>query len=286
MRMKRVRTAALASVVIGSLAGSVGLYAAVAATSAAEQTAAAPAPAPREAVQWAVGPASSIPTGQVQPAAVEALARMSRYLQSLSSAEIVAQGSLDVVNVEGQKIQIDGTTTIEMKHRGFVIHHANDLRSRDFYYDGSRFTMVAPKLNFYATVPAPPTNHEVLQSVYSNYGISLPLEDFFQWASVGAPGADQFLSAFSMGASLQDGVKTTHYAFRDAKLDWEIWIKDGAQPLPLKLSIVDRMSPARPAFTARLAWKLNPEIPDTKFTFKPTSDSKRIDMSEAKGPIQ
>jgi hypothetical protein len=285
--MKSFRTAFLIHASLGAAAafGAIGAMVAAAAAPSAQQDSAA-RPTPREAVQWAVGPASSIPKGEVQPAAVEALARMSRYLQSLASAELVARGSLDVVNVQGQRLQVDGTTTIDMKRRGFVIHHANDLRSRDFYYDGSRFTMVAPKLNFYATVPAPPTNHDVLEAVYSKYGLSLPLEDFFQWASVGAPRADQFLSAFSMGSSLQDGVKTTHYAFRDQQLDWEIWIRDGAQPLPLKLSIIDRSSPARPTFTARLSWKLNPAFPDSEFTFRPSADSKPIELSELKGGQQ
>ena len=205
---------------------------------------------------------------------------MSAFLKSLPAAELVADGSLDVVNVEGQRIQIDGRTTIKMKRRGFAIHHVNDLKSRDFYYDGKQFTMVSPKLNFYSTVPAPPTNHEVLEALYDRYGIRLPLEDFFRWADTGDARADRFASAFSMGAAMQGGVKTTHYAFREPQLDWEIWIEDGAQPLPRKLAIVDRTNPTRPTFTARLSWNLNPAISDSDFNFRPGPDAKPIEMAE------
>ena len=32
-----------------------------------------------------------------------------------------------------------------------------------------------------------------------------------------------------------DGVATDHYAFREADVDWEVWIQKGDQPLPRKL---------------------------------------------------
>lgn len=264
---------------LGKLLMPAAVSAVVAASAASAQaTPADPAKQVAQAVEQAVAPSAQLPRGVVQPEAIEALRKMSDFLKSLTSAELVAKGGLDIVNTEGQRIQIDGTTVIKMKRRGFVIHHVNDLKSRNFYYDGITFTMASPKLGFYATVPAPPTNEQVLETVYAKYGIRLPLEDFFRWDGTNSASTRQFVSAYSMGRSMQDGVSTTHYVFREPELDWEVWLKDGAEPLPVKLSIIDRTNPALPAFTARLSWRLNPVIAESDFTFKPGPDATRIAM--------
>ena len=80
-----------------------------------------------------------------------------------------------------------------------------------------------------------------------------------------------------------DGVKTTHYAFREPEVDWEVWIQDGDQPLPRKLAIVDRTDPAHPTFTSRLSWTVNPTLNDSDFTFTPGADSKKIQLATFKG---
>ena len=227
--------------------------------------------------------ADKILQGKVDPAAVDALRKMSQYLMSLNTIQIVGVGSLDMVTEAGQRIQFDGTTEYKVKRPGFVIHFMSDARSRDFYYDGRQFTMYAPNLGYYATVAAPATNREVLDKIYDQYGLRLPLEDLFSWNDVGNERAKNFRSATSFGTVTLDGVKTKHYAFREPEVDWEVWIQEGDQPLPRKLSIVDRTNPARPAFTTRLSWTVNPAFKDSEFTFTPSADSKKIQLATFKG---
>jgi hypothetical protein len=86
-----------------------------------------------------------------------------------------------------------------------------------------------------------------------------------------------------LGPTTIDGVKTTHYAFREPEVDWEVWIQDGNQPLPRKLSIVDRTDAARPTFTTRLSWTVNPTFNASDFTFTPGADSKKIQLATFKG---
>ena len=69
------------------------------------------------------------------------------------------------------------------------------------------------------------------------------------------------------------------YLSGEGDTDWQVWIKTGDQPLPLKLVIVDRTDPAQPAYVARLSWKLNPTFSAADFAFKPGSDEKQIRLS-------
>ena len=108
---------------------------------------------------------------------------MSGFLMAAKTLKIDTVGSLDVITNNGQRIQLDGTTNYKVRRPGFVISYESDIKSRKFIYDGKNFTIYSPKLGFYATAPAPPTNNEALDTIYDKFGISLPLEDLFAGAT-------------------------------------------------------------------------------------------------------
>ena len=220
----------------------------------------------------------------VEPDAVDALKRMGAYLMSLQTVGITSEGSLDVVTGEDQRIQMDGVTTYKIRRPGFVIDYVSDIKSRRFIYDGKTFTVYSPKLGYYASVPAPATNRAVLDTIYQKFGISLPLEDLFLWADPNGVRQQALKSAYRVGTTTLDGVATDHYAFREATVDWEVWIQKGDQPLPRKLVIVDRTEATHPTFTTRLSWQVNPTYADSDFAFVPDQDAKRIQLATYKGP--
>ena len=222
--------------------------------------------------------------GVIEDAAVNALRKMSNYLMQAKTLGISTEGSLDVVTDDGQRIQLDGTTTYKIRRPGFVIDYVSDMKSRRFIYDGKTFTVYSPKLGYYASVPAPATNKEVLDAIYNKYGISLPLVDLFRWGDgMNADRIKALKSAYSVGPATIDGAETDHYAFREADIDWEVWIQKGDQPLPRKLVIVDRTDPSHPTFTTRLSWQVNPTYSDADFSFVPDADAKRIQLATYKG---
>lgn len=223
--------------------------------------------------------------GMIEDGAIDALKEMSDFLMSAKTLGIVSHASRDVVTNDGQRIQLEGTATYKIKRPGFVIDYVSDIKSRRFIYDGKTFTIYSPKLGFYASAPAPGTNKEVLAAIYDKFGIALPLEDLFRWGSEGENAAriQQIRSAYKVGMATIDGVATDHFAFREDDVDWEVWIQQGEQPVPRKLVIVDRNDPAKPAFTSRLQWQINPTFTDAEFAFVPDANSKRIQLATFKG---
>lgn len=255
--------------------------------SAAQTDPLAPPPvAPRSGMS-SVQPGGDDPIaneGIVEDGAVDALKEMSNYLMSAKTIAIRSQGTMDAVTNDGQRIQLDGVVQYKIRRPGFVIDYESTIKSRRFIYDGKSFTVYSPKLGFYATVPAPGTNAEVLDTIYNKFGIALPLEDLFRWGDGSNAGRVQALSsAYEVGTAMIDGVLTDHFAFREADVDWEVWIQQGAQPLPRKIVIVNREDPAKPTFTARLQWTINPTFTDADFAFVPDANSKRIQLATYKG---
>jgi hypothetical protein len=224
------------------------------------------------------GPAA---TSAVAPEALQALRRMSAYLATLPAVELTSNTSLDVVTVHGERVQLDSVVHYKIRRPdGFSISVTSDQMQRSYFYDGKQFTVYAPKLGFYATAAAPPTIRQTLAVLDDKFGIQLPLEDLFRWNDPTDNPAQNLTSGFFVGAATLDGVETDHYAFRQPKVDWQIWIQRGPQPRPLKVVIVDQIDPANPAYVARLSWNTSPTLTADDFTFRPGKDAKLIHMSE------
>jgi hypothetical protein len=220
-------------------------------------------------------------TPQVAPEALQALRRMSAYLGSLPVIDLTSQTSVDVVTVQGQRVQLDGAVHYKIRRPdAFVIEVDSDQKKRTFFYDGKQFTVFAPSFGYYATVPAPPTVRQTLAALETKFGIELPLEDLVRWSDPTEDPAVGLISGFVVGPDTLDGVATDQYAFRNADLDWQIWIQRGDKPLPLKVVIVDRTDPTEPNYVARLTWNASPTITQEDFTFRPGKDAKPIRLTE------
>lgn len=217
----------------------------------------------------------------IEPEAVAALKRMSAYLNTLKTFELTSDSSLDMVTLDGQRLQMDAVVHYKVMQPGIWVGYESDQKNRQYFYDGKNFTIYAPKMNFYATAPAPATNREFLKALYDKFDISLPLEDLFRWNDGDDSDIAALTSAFAAGTATLDGVQTDHWAFRQGDFDWEVWIDKGDRPLPRKLVIIDRTDPAMPGYTARLNWKLNPTLKPSDFTFVPGKEAMRIQLAAA-----
>lgn len=229
--------------------------------------------------------AAAVPTpsadddNPVDPEAVAALKRMSQYLSGIKSFELTSDSSLDLVTLDNQKLQMDAVVHYKVAQPGIWVNYESDQKTRQYFYDGKNFTIYAPKLNFYASAPAPATNREFLKAIYDKFGISLPLEDLFRWNDGDDSDIAALTSAYSAGTATLNGVATDHWAFRQGDFDWEVWIEKGDRPLPRKLVIIDRTDPSMPGYIARLNWIVNPTLKQSDFTYAPNKEAMRIQLA-------
>lgn len=217
----------------------------------------------------------------IDPDAFDALDRMAQYLQTLTSFQVKSDVTTEVVLEGGQKIQFGGTLDLKV-HRpdAFKVVATSDTRIREMYYDGKLFTIYAPVLGFYADFPAPQTIGLTLDKARTEYDIEVPLADLFTW------GTDQTIRARIKEALLirpeQIGNRTCmHYAFRQEKVDWQLWLEESDTPLPCKIIITSRVDPAMPQYTAVLHWDTAANIPASTLAFSAPETAKRIAIAEA-----
>lgn len=218
-------------------------------------------------------PAPAAPAGaadsDIDPDAIEALKRMSAYLGTQTNFELKSSGAFDLVLDDGQRLQFGDNATFKVRRpNGFVIERIGDYKDRRFTYDGKQLTVSSPRTAYYAQVEAPPTIRETLALAADRYGIELPLTDLFRWSEPGGGRADDIQEALYVGPALIDGTPTDHYAFREAEVDWQIWIAQGDSPVPRKIVITDRTDPSSPQYTATLSWNFRPAFDAQTFAFQ------------------
>jgi hypothetical protein len=234
--------------------------------------------------QTAAAAASTTPTPSVErdPDAIKALERMGDYLRTLKSFQIRSVTSRDEVLDDGQNVEFDGVVDMIVgRPNRLRAEVTSDKQQRLYFYNGSSLSIFAPRVNYFATLPAPPTIRELADTLTSKYDIELPLVDLFYWSDRKSTG--DIVSATDLGASQVDGVTSQHYAFRQEGADWQVWIQLGDYPLPRKLVITTTTDEARPRFAAVMTWNLAPSFNDAAFTFVPPADAHRIAMAQVPG---
>ena len=209
------------------------------------------------------------------PDAIKALEEMSNYLRTLKAIQVHATTSRDEVLDDGQNVTFSGTLDMIAERpnhlRAEVI---NDKQQRMYFDDGKTFSVWARRVNYYATIPAPPTLRELADKLSDEYNLELPMADLFYWGDSKTTG--DIVGAIDLGAAQVDGTTCEHYAFRQKGADWQVWIQQGNYPLPRKLVITTTTDPARPRFTSVMTWNLAPSFDEAAFTFEPPKDAKKI----------
>ena len=107
--------------------------------------------------------------------------------------------------------------------------------------------------------------------------MQIPLSDLFLWGTPDAP-LDEIESAMNAGQDFVGDDLCDHYAFRQAQIDWQIWIAAGGKPLPRKIVITSRADEARPQSVSLIDWNLKPTFKDTVFAFTPPRDARKIEI--------
>jgi hypothetical protein len=224
--------------------------------------------------------ASSSETSR-DPGAIKALERMGDYLRTLKAFQVRSETNKDEVLDDGQNVEFDGVVDmIVQRPNRLRADVTSDKQQRLYFYNGTTLSVWARRVNYYATVPAPPTIRELVDTLSDKYDIELPLADLFYWSDRASTGS--ITDATDLGPSQIGGVTCEHFAFRQEGVDWQVWIQQGDYPLPRKIVIRTLTDEARPRFAAVLTWNLAPSFNDAAFTFVPPADAKRITLAEVR----
>jgi len=249
-----------------------------------------PAPAP-SASPSAAAPAA--PAAAIDPRADEILRKMGATLQAAQRISFAAHAIIDQTTDDGQRVQYAKNQKVQVRRPDKLAGDVTgDLEDLQFRYNGKEVAIYNPRTSSWGAIPAPPTIEATLDMLATQYGLVMPLAD------LAFPDPYKVLIENArrgeyLGIGYVLDTKCHHLAFRQAYVDWQIWIQDGDQPLPRKVVITFKDQPGQPQYTAFLSdWKLSSEAGasasggagDDAFTLKPPAGAKKVDFAPATPP--
>jgi hypothetical protein len=213
----------------------------------------------------------------VEPDADRTLRRMADYLSSLRSFTVQSSSVDEVVLSSGEKVQVaaDSQVSVERPNR-LRSEQLGSARGMAFWYDGTTMTLYCRATNTYGASPAPPTLDATIDEARKRFEIEAPGADLL-FSHPYDILTEQVTGGKVIGRESVDGIPATHLAFEGQEVDWQVWVEDGARPLPLRFSITTKTMKEQPEFAVQLShWEPQARLADSVFSFQPPAGAKRV----------
>ena len=215
----------------------------------------------------------------VAPEAKQILKASTDFLASQQRFAADTRNSLEIVLKNGQKIEFNSTGHQSVQRPDKLrSERSGDLVEQLFVYDGKSLTLYQPQEKVYAQVAAPATLEEMLDFARIKYDVVAPFGDML-FKNAYDILMDGVTEGIVVGQAVIEGVVCDHLAFRAEFVDWQIWIQQGAQPLPRRIVITTLDLPNAPQFAVTVTrWDLEPKFDAQTFTFTPQAGGKQIEI--------
>ena len=211
-----------------------------------------------------------------QPAAADLLAAMAQYLAGLQGFEVRMAGGYDAVQPSGEKIEFLELRELAVARpaRLSVRQISSNGAEDAIVFDGKSMTVFNGAAGVYAQAPQPGSLDDALVYFVRELGMHLPLSEML---------STRFPAELGSMVKSVDYVEYSvlppahHLAGRLANADFQVWIADGPQPVPVRIVITYVKEPAQPQFRATLLdWKFKaPEGADA-FRFEPPQGARQV----------
>jgi hypothetical protein len=224
-----------------------------------------------------------------QPSGVDAkadamLRAMTTYVAGLKQFSVQTENTVEAVTTDGQKIQFTSPATVTVSRPDKLFaERRGDIVDQAFYYDGKTLTLYDPGTKYYATVAAPASVDAMLDFARTKLDVFAPGTDLLDTRAYERLMED-VQSGVYVGMAVVRGQRCHHLAYRGAEVDWQIWVREGAKPLPCRYVITSKDIAGAPQFTVQIVnWDAAPRIAGNRFTFEPPRGAKTVEFL-ATGP--
>lgn len=219
-----------------------------------------------------------VKAANIEPEADKILKSMSIYLAELAALSMKADIDLELITRNGQKLQLSSSAAMVMKRPDkFHLKRQGGVAEVEIIFDGETLALHLENLNVYTLIAVPGTIDDAIRAYELETGVPAPAADllFTDPYAVLSTGVE---SGAYIGTAYVDGVECHHLAFREADVDWQLWVRAGDEPLPMKYVITSKWHTGAPQYEIRLRdWNVNPSISDDQFVFSAPQDARQLE---------
>lgn len=207
------------------------------------------------------------------------LKKMSVFMAGLKAFTVEVHNTSEVVDTDGQKLNFGAHGEVSVMRPNMLKARRTDAKGDTYaYYDGKNLTIFPKYANIYAVSPAPSDFDEAMDFLRDAVQVDLPGADLL-YNDIYAGMTWNLTSSSYVGLESVSGKMAHHLAFRTPEVDFQVWIQDGDQPLPLRYLITSKWVTAAPQFGVTLGnWNLKPKLKAKSFEFKAPAGAQKVDF--------
>jgi hypothetical protein len=223
----------------------------------------------------------------IDPKADEILRKMGQAMAEAKSISFDSHAIEDRLMPDGRKLEFAKNEKVLLRRPDkLAADVVGDTDEFHFRYDGKRVVLYNPQTHSWGAQPAPSTIGDTLDMLAEKEGMTVPLADL-AFPDPYKCLVEHVHTGEYVGIGYVFDTKCHHLSFRQATVDWQIWIDAGDKPLPRKIVITYKEMPSHPQYTAFLSnWNLSPDAPDAAFAFTPPPDAKEVEFAPATQPTE
>ncbi|MBS1190486.1 MAG: hypothetical protein H6R10_2278 [Rhodocyclaceae bacterium] len=239
---------------------------------------------------WAAQPATAPGQAAGAPAAAQTesqqfararLMEMAKFLAGTEKFSVELRIGYEVVQADGQKIEFGEMRQVSVQRpdRMRVVELESGGDGNQMLLDGKRITVLNGRTGLFAQAPQPGDIDASVVYFVRDLQMRLPLAPLLMKSL-----PDELSRRVQRIEYVEHtdilGKPAHHIAARGANVDLQVWIADGARPVPLRIVLTYPLAVGQPQFWADFSrWNLSPGFDKAAFTFKPPANGKQIMFS-------
>ena len=210
--------------------------------------------------------------------AKDILLRMTDFIASRPRFSVEVRSSYDALQPDGQKIEFaeQRRLTLVRPDRLRIEVEESDGSQHRLIFDGAKISLATPTSNVYAQESKPGSVDDAVKFFIRDLGMRLPM------AVLLVRNASDELNRRTREIDYVEktsiyGVPAHHLAGRTDSVDYQVWVRDGDTPLPVRLVLTYPDAAGQPQFRADFHdWNLAPKIANADFVFVPPTGARKI----------
>lgn len=215
---------------------------------------------------------------QKDSTAIYILDKMADVIGDLQAVQFSMETSVDELNAHGELSTYFAHSEVSMVGPNkFTAIVQGDKGEYGYWYDGDYLSYYSYNENNYVTLEAPDTILTMIDSMHVAYDFKFPAADFFY------PNfTDDIIEGYDtvryMGKRLIDDTPCFYITAANSEMQVQLWVTNDSQMLPKKLLIVYKNDHSLQYEATFEKWILNPDIPESIFSFTPPPNAKLISI--------
>jgi hypothetical protein len=213
-----------------------------------------------------------------QPDGAAVLMRMANYLAKSPAWSVTLHTAYDAVQPDGFKVEWNETRAVTLRRpdRLRVENERSDGARSLVLFDGKTITCFDETARVYAQQSHPGTVDDAVVYFVRDLGMRLPLA--LMLVDRLPAELQQRVEAVKYVEKTQTlGTPADHIAAKTPTVDFQVWIAQGDQPLPLRVVLTYKNTRGQPQFRAQFSdWKLDIKPADDLFAFTAPAGVNRI----------